>query len=311
MNAFCFMLLSHSLNSLTLKSKGNKRNLKVELLAFWQALKEYVQQGAFHHGAALAYYTLFAFIPILYLTTSIYGRMIGAKNMRVIVSDLLHDGLGLTDAESILHLVDSMSIDKPSFFMEVVSVGVLLYTCSAFMLSLKRSLNEFFNVTKKNRQESNLFMELIGFRFISVFMLAVFALVIILFYFAQVFVFSALNSWIHWHNGFIDVSFKILQIGLTLVSNVLIFSLIFKYMHDAKVSWRVAFKGAILTAILLYFSQWILSYYLQHFFMMGQLGIANSIFMMLAWVHYSAQIIFLGAKFTYQVGRASGERISS
>jgi membrane protein len=294
-----------------LKSKGNKRNLKVELLAFWQALKEYVQQGAFHHGAALAYYTLFAFIPILYLTTSIYGRMIGAKNMRVIVSDLLHDGLGLTDAESILHLVDSMSIDKPSFFMEVVSVGVLLYTCSAFMLSLKRSLNEFFNVTKKNRQESNLFMELIGFRFISVFMLAVFALVIILFYFAQVFVFSALNSWIHWHNGFIDVSFKILQIGLTLVSNVLIFSLIFKYMHDAKVSWRVAFKGAILTAILLYFSQWILSYYLQHFFMMGQLGIANSIFMMLAWVHYSAQIIFLGAKFTYQVGKASGERISS
>lgn len=305
------MLLSLSLNSLTLKSKGNKRNLKVELLAFWQALKEYVQQGAFHHGAALAYYTLFAFIPILYLTTSIYGRMIGAKNMRVIVSDLLHDGLGLTDAESILHLVDSMSIDKPSFFMEVVSVGILLYTCSAFMLSLKRSLNEFFNVTKKNRQESNLFMELIGFRFISVFMLAVFALVIILFYFAQVFVFSALNSWIHWHIGFIDVSFKILQIGLTLVSNVLIFSLIFKYMHDAKVSWRVAFKGAILTAILLYFSQWILSYYLQHFFMMGQLGIANSIFMMLAWVHYSAQIIFLGAKFTYQVGKASGERISS
>ena len=38
---------------------------KIEVLAFWQALKDYVQQGAFHHGAALAYYTLFAFIPIL------------------------------------------------------------------------------------------------------------------------------------------------------------------------------------------------------------------------------------------------------
>jgi membrane protein len=294
-----------------LKSKENKSSRKIEALAFWQALKDYVQQGAFHHGAALAYYTLFAFIPILYLTTSIYGRIIGARNMRVIVSDLLHDGLGLTDSDSILQLVDTMSLEKPSFFLELVSIGVLLYTCSAFMLSLKRSLNEFFNVTKKNRQESNLFMELIGFRFVSVLMLAVFALVIILFYFAQVFVFSALNSWIHWHNGFIDFSFKLLQIGLTLLSNVLIFSLIFKYMHDAKVSWKVALKGAILTAILLYFSQWILSYYLQHFFMLGQLGIANSIFMMLAWVHYSAQIIFLGAKFTYQVGKATGDRISS
>ncbi len=294
-----------------MKSKENKSSRKIEALAFWQALKDYVQQGAFHHGAALAYYTLFAFIPILYLTTSIYGRIIGARNMRVIVSDLLHDGLGLTDSDSILQLVDTMSLEKPSFFLELVSIGVLLYTCSAFMLSLKRSLNEFFNVTKKNRQESNLFMELIGFRFVSVLMLAVFALVIILFYFAQVFVFSALNSWIHWHNGFIDFSFKLLQIGLTLLSNVLIFSLIFKYMHDAKVSWKVALKGAILTAILLYFSQWILSYYLQHFFMLGQLGIANSIFMMLAWVHYSAQIIFLGAKFTYQVGKATGDRISS
>lgn len=294
-----------------MKSKENKSIRKIEVLAFWQALKDYVQQGAFHHGAALAYYTLFAFIPILYLTTSIYGRIIGAKNMRVIVTDLLHDGLGLTDSESILQLVDTMSLEKPSFFLELVSIGVLLYTCSAFMLSLKRSLNEFFNVTEKNRQESNLFMELIGFRFVSVLMLAVFALVVILFYFAQVFVFSALNSWIHWHNGFIDFSFKLLQIGLTLLSNVLIFSLIFKYMHDAKVSWKVALKGAILTAILLYFSQWILSYYLQHFFMLGQLGIANSIFMMLAWVHYSAQIIFLGAKFTYQVGKATGDRISS
>jgi membrane protein len=294
-----------------LKSKENKSSRKIEVLAFWQALKDYVQQGAFHHGAALAYYTLFAFIPILYLTTSIYGRIIGAKNMRVIVTDLLHDGLGLTDSESILQLVDTMSLEKPSFFLELVSIGVLLYTCSAFMLSLKRSLNEFFNVTKKNRQESNLFMELIGFRFVSVLMLAVFALVVILFYFAQVFVFSALNSWIHWHNGFIDFSFKLLQIGLTLLSNILIFSLIFKYMHDAKVSWKVALKGAILTAILLYFSQWILSYYLQHFFMLGQLGITNSIFMMLAWVHYSAQIIFLGAKFTYQVGKATGDRISS
>jgi membrane protein len=305
------MPLSLYNNLVILKSKENKSSRKIEALAFWQALKDYVQQGAFHHGAALAYYTLFAFIPILYLTTSIYGRIIGARNMRVIVSDLLHDGLGLTDSDSILQLVDTMSLEKPSFFLELVSIGVLLYTCSAFMLSLKRSLNEFFNVTKKNRQESNLFMELIGFRFVSVLMLAVFALVIILFYFAQVFVFSALNSWIHWHNGFIDFSFKLLQIGLTLLSNVLIFSLIFKYMHDAKVSWKVALKGAILTAILLYFSQWILSYYLQHFFMLGQLGIANSIFMMLAWVHYSAQIIFLGAKFTYQVGKATGDRISS
>lgn len=281
------------------------------LKAFWQALKEYVQEGAFHHGAALAYYTLFAFIPIIYLTTSIYGRIIGQQNMREIIGSILKSGLGIQDSGSILKLVEGMSIDKPNFFLELASIGILLYTCSAFMISLKRSLNEFFNVSKKSRQESNLFMEIIGFRFVGVLLLAIFALVIILFYFLQIFIFSALTSWLQWNNGFVDFSLQVLQVLFTLLSNILIFSLIFKYMHNAKVTWRVARNGAIATAILLYLSQWIIGYYLQHYFVMGTLGVANSIFIMLAWVHYSAQIVFFGAKYTYQIGKVYNERIQT
>ena len=281
------------------------------LKAFWDALKEYVQEGAFHHGAALAYYTLFAFIPIIYLTTSIYGRIIGQDNMRQIVSSLLQSGLGLQDSGTILQLVEGISFEKPNFFLELVSIGILLYTCSAFMISLKRSLNEFFNVAKKSREESNLFMEIIGFRFVGVLLLAVFALVIILFYFLQVFIFSALTNWLHWNNGFVDFSLQVLQVVLTLVSNTLIFLLIFKYMHNAKVSWRVARDGAIATALLLYLSQWLIGYYLHHYFVMGKLGVANSIFIMLAWIHYSAQIVFFGAQFTFHIGKVLNERIQS
>lgn len=292
-------------------TKNKKGTIRLMLKAFWDALKEYVQEGAFHHGAALAYYTLFAFIPIIYLTTSIYGRIIGQDNMRQIVSSLLQSGLGLQDSGTILQLVEGISFEKPNFFLELVSIGILLYTCSAFMISLKRSLNEFFNVAKKSREESNLFMEIIGFRFVGVLLLAVFALVIILFYFLQVFIFSALTNWLHWNNGFVDFSLQVLQVVLTLVSNVLIFLLIFKYMHNAKVSWRVARDGAIATALLLYLSQWLIGYYLHHYFIMGKLGVANSIFIMLAWIHYSAQIVFFGAQFTFHIGKVLNERIQS
>lgn len=295
-----------------MKSVKNKiPKSQLLLKAFWQALKEYVQEGAFHHGAALAYYTLFAFIPIIYLTTSIYGRIIGQQNMRAVVGSILKSGLGIQDSESILKLVEGMSIDKPNLILELASIGILLYTCSAFMVSLKRSLNEFFNVSKKSRQESNLFMEIIGFRFLSVLLLALFALVIILFYFLQIFIFSALTSWLQWNNGFVDFSLQLIQIAFTLLSNILIFSLIFKYMHNAKVSWRIARIGAVTTALLLYLSQWLIGYYLQHYFVMGTLGVANSIFIMLAWVHYSAQIVFFGAKYTYQIGKVYNERIQT
>jgi len=292
-------------------TKNKKGTIGLMLKAFWDALKEYVQEGAFHHGAALAYYTLFAFIPIIYLTTSIYGRIIGQDNMRQIVSSLLQSGLGLQDSGTLLQLVEGISFEKPNFFLELVSIGILLYTCSAFMISLKRSLNEFFNVPKKRREESNLFMEIIGFRFVGVLLLAVFALVIILFYFLQVFIFSALTNWLHWNNGFVDFSLQVLQVVLTLLSNVLIFLLIFKYMHNAKVSWRVARDGAIATALLLYVSQWLIGYYLHHYFIMGKLGVANSIFIMLAWIHYSAQIVFFGAQFTFHIGKVLNDRIQS
>lgn len=295
-----------------MKSTKNKfGKLRLTLNAFRTALKAYVQDGAFHHGAALAYYTLFAIVPIIYLTTSIYGRIIGQQNMREIISSLLKSELGLQDPASIIQLVDTMSFNKPNFFLEIVSIGVLLYTCSAFMISLKRSLNEFFQVSKKSREESNLFMEIIGFRFVGVLLLAVFAFVIILFYFLQVFIFSALTSWLQWHNGFVDFSLQLLQIFLSLLSNVLIFTLIFKYMHNAKVSWRIARDGAITTAVLLYVSQWVIGYYLQHYFIMGKLGVASSIFIMLAWVHYSAQIVFFGAQFTYQIGKDFQDRIQT
>jgi len=292
-------------------TKNKKGTIGLMLKAFWDALKEYVQEGAFHHGAALAYYTLFAFIPIIYLTTSIYGRIIGQDNMRQIVSSLLQSGLGLQDSGTLLQLVEGISFEKPNFFLELVSIGILLYTCSAFMISLKRSLNEFFNVPKKRREESNFFMEIIGFRFVGVLLLAVFALVIILFYFLQVFIFSALTNWLHWNNGFVDFSLQVLQVVLTLLSNVLIFLLIFKYMHNAKVSWRVARDGAIATALLLYVSQWLIGYYLHHYFIMGKLGVANSIFIMLAWIHYSAQIVFFGAQFTFHIGKVLNDRIQS
>jgi membrane protein len=277
--------------------------------AFKEAIITYVKDGAFYHGAALAYYTLFAFIPIIYLTSSIFGRMVGPKNMKEMVSDLLRTQMGMEDSTSIMDVVNGMSMHKPNFFFEMVSIAVLLYSCSAFFVSLKRSLNEFFNVNVKNRREENLFLDIIGFRFISMGLLAIFALIIILFYFAQVFIFSAIQNWNQFHSGFMDFSLNMLQNILTIGSNLMIFTLVFKFIPDAKVQWNVAFKGAIFTSILLVFSQFIINYYLQNYFVLGKIGIANSLFVTLAWVHYSAQIVFLGAKFTYVVGKMTGQGI--
>lgn len=277
---------------------------------FYEAIKVYVQDGAFFHGAALAYYTLFSFVPIIYLTSSIFGRIVGQETMQKIIVDILRNQVGIKDTSGIIDFLKGVNFDKPSLFFEILSIGVLIYGCSAFLISLKRSINEFFNISKKKRSSQNVILSFFGFHFLSLTMLAFFALLIIVFYFVQAFIFSGIEHWITTKNGFVTFSVLMIQYSISILCNAIIFTFIFKYLHDGKVEWKLAIRGAIVTAFLLFFSQLLIRYYLQHFFALGKFGLIGSLFFMLAWVHYSAQIIFLGAKFTSLLGIEMGKPIN-
>jgi membrane protein len=111
------------------------------------------------------------------------------------------------------------------------------------------------------------------------------------------------------NDNVLDWLFSLLHHVFSIASNLLIFIMIFKYLHDGKISWNLAFRGALLTAVILYSSQLLIKFYLQNYFFMGKSGIASSLFILLAWVNYSAQIVFFGAKYTYVLGKHIGDPI--
>lgn len=269
---------------------------------FYESFLSFINVGAFFHGAALAYYTLFAFVPIIYLATSIFGRIFGQQTMEKIILDVFKNQIGIKDTTGIMNIVSGVDFDKPSLWMEILSVSIVVYTCSAFLVSLKRSINDFFKIKSYKRKEENIILNFIGFRFLSLGLLALFALVVILFYFVQIFIFSGIETYLNANDELVDVSVKIIQYSFSIISNAIIFTLIFKYIHDGKVEFKLAIRGAIVTSILLFFSQLIIKYYLQNYFSLGNLGFVGSLFIFLAWVNYSAQIVFLGAHFTYKLG---------
>jgi membrane protein len=105
--------------------------------------------------------------------------------------------------------------------------------------------------------------------------------------------------------------FSILDFSFSVLLNYIIFLLIFKFLNNGKVTWRVASMGAIVTAVLLFLGQLLIKYYLLNMFVLGTAGIAGSLFIFMAWVHYSSQIIFVGAKFTYTFSKKIGSPIVS
>ena len=292
-----------------LPQKNNNRSWHGFFCVFKDSIVGYFSEGAFFHGAALAYYTLFSFVPIVFLSTSIFGRVVGKENMQTIIIDLLQNQIGISDTKGLIDFLNSLNFDKPNLFLEIISIGILLYGCSAFLVSLKRSINEFFDISKKKRHEENIIMDIIGFRFLSVAYLAIFAFIIILLYFLQGFIFYAFTNYLHYKNGFVDFTLVFFQHLISIFSNILIFTIVFKYIHDGFVPIKLAIKGAFVTSVLLFLSQLLIKYYLHNYFFLGNMGIAGSLFIFLAWVHYSAQIVFFGAKFTAVLAERDGIKI--
>jgi len=274
-----------------------------------ESIVEYIEEGAFFHGAALSYYTLFALVPIIFLTISTFGRIVGSERMLLIINDIFKNNVGIQDTSSFMSYLQSMHLDKNGLLIEIVGFILLMYTCSAFLVSLKRSVNDFFEIKAKRREKQNIIKNVIGFRFVSILFLAFFAFVIILFYFLQIFIFSFMESSFFKNDNVLDWLFSLLHHVFSIASNLLIFIMIFKYLHDGKISWNLAFRGALLTAVILYSSQLLIKFYLQNYFFMGKSGIASSLFILLAWVNYSAQIVFFGAKYTYVLGKHIGDPI--
>ena len=287
--------------------KGNRWVKNYHIIK--ESIAEYIEEGAFFHGAALSYYTLFALVPIIFLTISTFGRIVGTERMLLIINDIFKNNVGIQDTSSFMTYLQSMHLDKNGLLIEIVGFILLLYTCSAFLVSLKRSVNDFFEIKAKRRENQNIIKNVIGFRFVSILFLAFFAFVIILFYFLQIFIYSFMESSVFNNDNVLDWVFSVLNHVFSIASNLLIFLMIFKYLHDGKISWSLAFRGALLTAVILYSSQLLIKFYLQNYFFMGKSGIASSLFILLAWVNYSAQIVFFGAKYTYVLGKHIGDPI--
>ena len=89
----------------------------------------------------------------------------------------------------------------------------------------------------------------------------------------------------------------------------LLFALIFKVVPDVRIGWRDVWYGAAFTALLFTAGKSLIGFYLGRAGVGSPYGAAGSLVVLVVWVYYSAQILFLGAEFTQVYARRSGSRI--
>jgi membrane protein len=261
-------------------------------------LTGFFQENSFIHCAALSYYTVLTLVPTIYLSFASFGKIIGQENMVKIIGKFLKENIGINDVSGILDFLDQVDFEKGNFVMEIIGIIFLLFSASALFNALKFSINDFMDIDKQFDSKKKRIISDIKTRLTSIFILTFFGLVLVTTYFAQIFLVSFGNMLFKDLDFFQYIIFLIVQHGVAIGSNLLIFVMIFKYLNDAKISWKIAWRGSFFTSILLYFSQLLIKYYLTTYFFAKDAGIAGSILIILVWMYYSSHIIFLGAKYT-------------
>lgn len=284
-------------STLKLKEKRIKLTWSQRITLIKRTFVEFFQENSFFHGAALAYYTIFAIVPILYLALISFGAIMGQDAIIQLIDKLLREQVGMTDSSGLMEFLNQVDFEKSNFWLNVVGIITLLISSSAVISSLRMSINEFYDVEIVLNNKKVKVYHTILTKLISIFMLTVIGLSIVVLYTGET-VFMSLSSKFYEYIG-LESSWllKLMENMVTIGINTMIFAMVFKYIHDGKVIWRLALSGGLLTSILLFLGQMGLKYYLNHFFFGSKMGIAGSILIILAWVYYSSQIIFLGAKF--------------
>jgi membrane protein len=88
----------------------------------------------------------------------------------------------------------------------------------------------------------------------------------------------------------------------------LVFALIFKVMPRVHVMWKDVWFGALFTALLFALGKSLIGLYIGRSGVASGFGAAGSLVVILLWVYWSAQILLIGAEFTWVYANLFGSR---
>jgi membrane protein len=122
-------------------------------------------------------------------------------------------------------------------------------------------------------------------------------------------VLTAAIAWVaNWLPGGEAVG-HLLELTLSFVLITFLFAMIFKFLPDVKIAWSDVWIGAAATAALFVLGKFLIGLYLAKAAVTSSYGEAGAVILLILWIYYSAQILFLGAEFTQVYANNYGSRV--
>jgi membrane protein len=270
-----------------------------EVVAEWQ------RDAALSLGAALAYYTLFAMAPLLVLVIAIAGLALGRAAAQGEIVAQMAGLMGPDGARMVEDMIVRASRPASGITATVASLGTMALGASGVFGQLQSALNQIFDAPPPPGGD--------GLRGIMRRRLAHFGMIVAIGFLLLVSLvlsaaLAAVHEWLAARMPVVAVALPVLNFVVSFAVVTGLFALIYKVLPDVRLAWRDVWLGAAGTALLFTIGKSVIGLYLGRAGTTSVYGAAGSLVLVLLWIYYSSQILFLGAEFTDVYSRRYGSR---
>ncbi|MFM8321662.1 MAG: YihY/virulence factor BrkB family protein [Chloroflexota bacterium] len=273
------------------------------------AYTEWSEDKAARLAAALAYYTVFSMVPMLVVVISLAGLLGSGTTVQQAILFQVGNLIGDQGSAFIGDLIQAASRPSTGIIATALGTVTLLFGALGVFGQLQESLNTIWEVQPKpTRGLGGSLKRLVMTRVISFTMILGIGFLLLV----SLVVNAGLAALSAYMSSALPVPPFVLGAINFLVSFAIItllFALMFKILPDAEIAWRDVWLGSAVTSLLFTLGRMAIAAYLGRSQINSSFGAAGSLVLILVWVYYSAQILFMGAEITQVYATKYGQGI--
>lgn len=268
-----------------------------------QTVDEWQQDEAPRMGASLAYYALFSLAPLLVIVIFIIGFVYKGDTVGHIQRQI-QSLIGRDVATTVALAIHNASTFGHGIIATIISFAVLSLGATGVFSELHTAMNKIWKV---RRRQSGFIVGVLKDKFVAFTMVLGIAFLLLISMIISA-VLSALTAYFSYLLPGADFLWHIADLVVSFGVVTLLFALLFRYVPDEHVTWKDVWIGASATAILFDLGKFLIGFYIGETSIGSMFGAAGSVVVILAWVYYSSQLVFLGAEFTHVYAKHYGSK---
>ena len=275
----------------------------------WDLIKrtvdEWQQDEAPRMGASLAYYALFSLAPLLVIVIFVIGLVYKGDTVGHIQRQI-QSLVGADAARTIAVAIHHAGTFGHGVAATIVSFVVLSVGATGVFSELHTAMNKIWKVRPR---QYGFVLGVLKDKFAAFTMVLAIAFLLLISMIVSA-VLSAVTAYFSYLLPGADFLWHIADLVVSFGVVTLLFAMLFRYVPDERVAWRDVWIGAAATALLFDLGKFLIGFYIGKSSVGSMFGAAGSVVVILSWVYYSSQLIFLGAEFTHVYAKHRSSKLT-